>query len=1107
MRLALIITVAGFLCSLPLRAEGERFDEAWRWIQFTTTSGLPSDRVIDLIETDDGLVWALTTGGIAYYDGFRWNPPRECPWGSTQRIASIKRYGIDSLLVVVEGQVYAGNRFGFTKILLADASYELAVLPHDDVLLHKNSSLLLFRNGGLEPFPVSRELTENKTISLKPCRSGSVWVHLSDGLYRLEAREWKRKFAFDTSVGVVVGLAENEHATGLAYLAFPIDQRGLWEWTRGSAPARVPGERPDNVRMLDVGPDDEALVLYQSGDIRIRIDGVWSELTLAGAFVQDISFAIFGKNRDVWFGTEHGLFLYQRSSSRWKFVKYPSPDLRNSINEVLKTRDGNLWLASSDGVEVLHNDGSVESITHIGPTPLYVVTGLAEDRDGGVWISSGSSFNGAYRWDGRTWTHFDIAGGGAGGHFHKIRLDRYGRLWFLGIGKVSPIVQKKDPGAYVYAGGTFHRWGKEEGLLDARVYAFADGSDGSLWFGTSGALSRWKPRVFDPMHPVLPRASEGTWTHWTTDQGLRVNRVFALAVDREDRAWFGDHSITGFGLGFIDRNDSVRYYTSDDGLVNDNIWDVRIGSDSAVWIATERGLSRFQHGRWSTYDTQSGLLHQTLWPVLPVEGTVYVGTQGRGLAILNLQESSTPEPRIQLDPPGLENKNVFLRWNAFAFWGELDPSEIPTRYRINSGPWSAWSRQHEITLTGLAPGEYSYEVQARGLFGRYRDEGATASFSVPAPLLLRPGFYLPMGALLVAVLALGSVLLLRRRRHAVAIRRSEEKFRTVTETTASAIFMVDRGTMVFANSAAQELTGYPLRDLCEMQYLDLIHPSSRATVEKLEAVAKADPGSIRYEMRILTRQGEERWLDCTAGWIQLQGRTVRLIAAFDSTERRLAEEKLRSLASELSLTEERERRRMATYLHDVIGQTLAIIKMKIGRAQKRILEDELRVALNEVRELVDRSIQHTQTLTFDLCPPILYELSFEAAVEWLTENMRDQHGIAIAFHDDRQPKGLSQDIRILLFQAVRELLMNVVKHADASHVDVTIGRLDGMIRIAIRDDGTGFDAGEKRVRRESGGFGLFNIRERLTHFGGEMIVSSRVGQGTEVVVTAPLTLS
>ncbi len=1109
MRRLLVIALTGLLCSLHLHAEGERFDEAWRWIQFTTTSGLPSDRIIDLVETDDGLVWALTASGVAYYDGFRWNTPRECPWGDGQSVVSLKRYGADSVLVVVEGQVYVGNSVGFTKLPLIDASYELAVLPHRQLLLMRNSSPYLFSNGVLTPFLVSREHTEGKTIALRPSRSGSVWAHLADGLYRLEEQGWQRKFAFDTSMGVVVALAENAHGSGIVYLAYPIEQRGLWEWTNGSVPRRVPTERPDNVRMLDIGPDDEALALYQSGDIRIRIDGVWSELTLAGAMIQDINFVTFGKNLDVWFGTEHGLFLYKRSSSRWKFVRYPSPDLRNSINEILKTRDGNLWLATSDGLEVLHADGSIESVPQIGKTPLYVVTGLAEDRDGNVWISSGSSFYGAYRWDGRRWTHFDVAGREEGGaHFHKIRLDRQGGLWFLGIGKVSPAILRKEPGAYLYAAGKFHRWGKEEGLLDTRVHAFGEGSDGSLWFGTAGALSRWKPRVFDPDHPVIPVAREGTWTHWTMDQGLRDNRAFALAVDQENRVWFGDHSLTGVGLGMIDQSGAIRYFTSADGLVNDNIWDIRVGEDTAVWITTERGLSRFQHGRWSTYDTQSGLLHPMLWPVLPVGGTVYVGTQGRGLAILNLQESSTPEPRIELDPPGLQEKNVLLRWAAFAFWGELDPSNIPTRYRINGGQWSAWSVQHEVTLTGLEPGEYSYDVQARGLFGRYREEGAGGSFSVPEPLYLRPGFYIPTGFLLVAVAVLGVVLLVRRRRHAIALRRSEEKFRTVTETTASAIFMVDREKIIFANSAAQELTGYSLAELSAMRYLDLIHPESRPAVGKHELRAPdAEMASIRYETKILARRGEERWLDCIDGWIQLQGRWVRLIAAFDSTERRLAEEKLRSLASELSLTEERERRRMATYLHDVIGQTLAIIKMKIGRVQKQELHDDIRRSLTEVRELVDRSILNAQTLTFDLCPPILYELSFEAAVEWLTENVRDQHGIAISFHDDRQPKKLSQDIRILLFQAVRELLMNVVKHAEARHVDVTMGRLDGMIRIAIRDDGTGFDAGDKKVRRENGGFGLFNIRERLTHFGGEMVISSQVGRGTEVVVTVPLSMS
>jgi PAS domain S-box-containing protein len=1095
-----------FFCVLlrPLCAEGERFDETWRWAQFTTESGLPSNRIIDLIETDDSTVWVLTTGGLAWYDGFRWNTVDSSYGLADTRVDAIMRYDGSRIIIRCGQRIYSGNRLGFS-VLPIENTYEFAPLPPYGILIEKNSSLQIFDGSTLAPFTASRQQTEGKTIWLRMTRGGGVWAHLVDGLYRFENKEWKKKISFGDTTGVIAAVAENQHGTGIAFLTFPIEQRGLWEWYDSSPPCRNTTERPDNVRYLEVGPDDEAIVLYQSGDLRIRKNGSWSELAVPNVVVQDVNFVQFRKNHDVWFGTEDGLFLYKRSSSRWTFLKHPSPDLRNSINEILKTHDSSLWVATSDGIEVHHPDHSIESITHIGAMPLYVVTGLIEDRGNNIWISSGSSFTGTYRWDGKEWTHFDVSAVEGGIHIHKIRRDRSGRLWFLGIGKVSPAVSQKEPGAFLYTQGKFVHWGVEEGLFNGRIYSFDQGMDGSLWFGTSGALSRWRPREMNSarMLPSSPR--EGTWTHWTMAQGLRLNRVFALTVDHENHVWFGDHSITGAGLGTIDSHDSVRYFTTADGLVNDNIWDIRLDEGGTLWIATEQGLSSFRQGRWSTFDAQSGLLHPTLWPVLPEIHEVYVGTQGRGVAILNLEESSTPEPRIQLDVPTMEGKNIFLRWKAFTYWGELDPDEILTRCRLNQGLWSAWSKSKEFTISNLDPGEYFYDVQARGLFGGFHEEGTRGSFFVPQPYYLRPGFYFPTGILFLAVMVLGFVLLLRKRNHDIALRRSEEKFRTVMETTSSAIFIYENYRLVFVNSGAEPLTGYTVAELYKMNYLDLIHPDYRDSIEQ-QYQSRVPPPSTphRYESKLLKKSGEERWIDCTAGGIQFQGRPFRLVTAFDITERKLAEQKLRSLASELSLTEERERRRMATYLHDVIGQTLAIVKMKIRGIQKTEVPAGIEKNLVDVCELVDQSILNAQTLTFDLCPPILYELSFEAAIEWLAEKMQNQHGIVMKFYDDRQTKKLGDDIRVLLFQAVREVLVNVVKHAEARNVDVSLSRNNGMICIIIRDDGTGFEIGDKQeIIQKEGGFGLFNIRERLTHFGGHLEINSCLGKGTEVTIVAP----
>lgn len=234
----------------------------------------------------------------------------------------------------------------------------------------------------------------------------------------------------------------------------------------------------------------------------------------------------------------------------------------------------------------------------------------------------------------------------------------------------------------------------------------------------------------------------------------------------------------------------------------------------------------------------------------------------------------------------------------------------------------------------------------------------------------------------------------------------------------------------------------------------------------------------------------------------------------DITEQKKAEKKiqsyqkqLRSLASDLSLAEEQERRRIATMLHDHIGQILAISKIKLGALLQSAANDGFLEQLEEVREHVEQAIQYTRSLTFELSPPILYDLGLESALEWLTEQIKEQHGISCDYETDNTPKPVRDEIRIVLFSAVRELLMNVAKHALAKTAKVTIRRVNENIVVHVADNGTGFTVSKMNFYLdENKGFGLFSIRERLRHLGGQMDVRSAKGRGTRVILTAPLAM-
>ena len=232
----------------------------------------------------------------------------------------------------------------------------------------------------------------------------------------------------------------------------------------------------------------------------------------------------------------------------------------------------------------------------------------------------------------------------------------------------------------------------------------------------------------------------------------------------------------------------------------------------------------------------------------------------------------------------------------------------------------------------------------------------------------------------------------------------------------------------------------------------------------------------------------------------------------DITERKHVEKKsltyqiqLKHLSSTLSLTEERERRHISEDLHDRIGQAMTIIKMKLEELSEPQADTNSRRVLDEARELLDNAIQDTRTLTFEISPPLLYELGFEPAVEWLIEKFMERHNIPIEYECNGGSRVLDDDVSFFLFKSVRELLFNIVKHAKANKIKVLVRREKNRIQISIEDDGVGFVFSNVQFAvNDLSGFGLFSIRERMEHFGGNFDVESKPGKGTRITLVMSL---
>jgi len=240
----------------------------------------------------------------------------------------------------------------------------------------------------------------------------------------------------------------------------------------------------------------------------------------------------------------------------------------------------------------------------------------------------------------------------------------------------------------------------------------------------------------------------------------------------------------------------------------------------------------------------------------------------------------------------------------------------------------------------------------------------------------------------------------------------------------------------------------------------------------------------------------------------------QLKALNESLEERVAERtavatrravQLRALASELTLTELRERRRLAEILHDHLQQLLYAARLNLGSLRHRLPEGDLAETVERIDALLDQALTESRTLTVELSPPVLYASGLKGALEWLARHMEQTCGLVVEFEADPRAEPDSEDVRILLFQSVRELLFNVVKHAGARRARVAMAKSsDSRLRLVIADEGNGFDAEKlKTDGAAAAGFGLFSIGERLELLGGSMEVESAPGQGTRVTIHAP----
>jgi PAS domain S-box-containing protein len=212
---------------------------------------------------------------------------------------------------------------------------------------------------------------------------------------------------------------------------------------------------------------------------------------------------------------------------------------------------------------------------------------------------------------------------------------------------------------------------------------------------------------------------------------------------------------------------------------------------------------------------------------------------------------------------------------------------------------------------------------------------------------------------------------------------------------------------------------------------------------------------------------------------------------------------LRTLTAELTHAEERERTRLAQAIHDDLQQLLVGARFCAETLAVSIKED-LQETMQRLNQFLNEAIESARSLTFELSPPILHSAGLARSLHYLARQMETKHGLKVEIQADEQAEPEIEGLKVLLFQATRELLFNIVKHAQVKNAEVEVQRLKGnLLQITVSDSGIGFDP-EKCAAEDDHGFGLFSIRGRLDLIGGCLEIKSAPGAGSRCTITAPL---
>jgi PAS domain S-box-containing protein len=347
------------------------------------------------------------------------------------------------------------------------------------------------------------------------------------------------------------------------------------------------------------------------------------------------------------------------------------------------------------------------------------------------------------------------------------------------------------------------------------------------------------------------------------------------------------------------------------------------------------------------------------------------------------------------------------------------------------------------------------------------------------------------------------------------IEKADEMYRLLTNHSNDLICMHKTdSTFKYISPSIKSILGYEQTDLLGKTVFGFMHEND---IEPLKDIVKKRMFNTKvsnaFPFRVLHKKGYYVWLEFLLSPVYKEKEISHFISyARDVTQWMLAKQEiqeyqtsLQKLTTEITLIEEKQKQRIASNIHDHMSQSLVISKMRINELKKNPKLKEIVEDLKFIEINISEALKNSRKITYELSPPVLYQLGIIDALNWLLEDTEATHNIKCIINSNVPTLILSDVKSILLYRSLQEVLNNSIKYSNASMITLNLTKSKGGLDILLKDNGVGFDTSILNNHNHSGsGFGLFKVRERIRNIQGEFRIASEINKGTHVTFYIPL---